>query len=91
MANQTTGGSSGVSGGGGDGADDIKAQLDILKADLAELRDTVSAQAKKKIDEAQERAAEKLEDLEEQIRRKPLQSAAIAAGIGFLLGAILSR
>jgi ElaB/YqjD/DUF883 family membrane-anchored ribosome-binding protein len=36
-------------------------------------------------------AEEKFEDLEAQLRRKPITSAAIAAGVGFLIGAILSR
>ncbi len=73
------------------GADDIREQLTTLKADLAELSDTVQKQAKNQLDHAQERAVEKLEDLEDQIRRKPLTSVAIFAGVGFLLGAILSR
>ncbi len=32
-----------------------------------------------------------VEDLERQIREKPVQATLIAAGVGFLLGALLSR
>jgi len=75
----------------GSGNDEIREQLQTLRSDLSDLSDTVRKQARKGLDEAQERAAERVEDIEGQIRRNPIQSTAIAAGIGFLLGAILSR
>jgi ElaB/YqjD/DUF883 family membrane-anchored ribosome-binding protein len=39
----------------------------------------------------QDKAMEKVGDLEATIRRNPTQSALIAAGVGFVLGLILSR
>ncbi len=84
MDNPSQGTSSGTN-------EELRAQIVQLKNDLAELSDTVKREAKHKIEDVQDRAAETLEDLEAHIRRKPIQSAAIAAGIGFLLGAILSR
>jgi ElaB/YqjD/DUF883 family membrane-anchored ribosome-binding protein len=36
-------------------------------------------------------AKQKMGELEDHIREKPIAAAAIAAGVGFLLGAILSR
>lgn len=71
--------------------DELREQLSVLKADLTELSETVQRQAKAGLSQAQDLAGEKLEDLEAQIRRKPITSAAIAAGVGFLIGAILSR
>jgi ElaB/YqjD/DUF883 family membrane-anchored ribosome-binding protein len=71
--------------------DELREQLSVLKADLTELSETVQRQAKAGLSQAQDIAGEKLEDLEAQIRRKPITSAAIAAGVGFLIGAILSR
>jgi len=71
--------------------DELREQLSVLKADLTELSETVQRQAKAGLHQAQDMAEEKLEDLEAQIRRKPITSAAIAAGVGFLIGAILSR
>jgi ElaB/YqjD/DUF883 family membrane-anchored ribosome-binding protein len=73
------------------GNEELREQLETLRADLSALSDTVQRQAKQRIGDAQDMAAEKFDDLEAQIRRKPLTSAAIAAGVGFLLGAILSR
>ena len=71
--------------------EELRQQIEALKSDLANLSDTVRKQASRGIDQAQERAAEKVEDLEAQIRKNPIQATAIAAGIGFLIGAILSR
>jgi ElaB/YqjD/DUF883 family membrane-anchored ribosome-binding protein len=71
--------------------DELREQIDTLKTDFANLSETVRKQASRGIEHAQERAVEKVEDLEAQIRRNPIQATAIAAGIGFLIGAILSR
>jgi ElaB/YqjD/DUF883 family membrane-anchored ribosome-binding protein len=73
------------------GNDELRAQLDTLKSDMADLTQTVKRQAKTSLNDAQDIAAEKVEDLEAQIRKNPLYAAAIAGGLGFLLGAILSR
>jgi ElaB/YqjD/DUF883 family membrane-anchored ribosome-binding protein len=73
------------------GNDELRDQLDTLKTDFADLAETVRGQAKRGLSEAQDRAGEKMEDIEAQIRRNPIQATAIAAGIGFLLGAIMSR
>ena len=71
--------------------EELREQIETLKTDFTNLSETVRKQASRGIEQAQERAAEKVEDLEAQIRRNPIQSTAIAAGIGFLIGAILSR
>jgi ElaB/YqjD/DUF883 family membrane-anchored ribosome-binding protein len=73
------------------GNDELREQLSALKSDLTDLSETVQRQAKTGLSQAQDMAEEKFEDLEAQIRRKPITSAAIAAGVGFLIGAILSR
>jgi ElaB/YqjD/DUF883 family membrane-anchored ribosome-binding protein len=71
--------------------EELREQLETLKTDFANLSDTVRKQASRGIEDAQEYAADKVEDLEAHIRRNPIQATAIAAGIGFLIGAILSR
>jgi ElaB/YqjD/DUF883 family membrane-anchored ribosome-binding protein len=73
------------------GNDELREQLSALKSDLTDLSETVQRQAKSGLSQAQGMAEEKFEDLEAQIRRRPITSAAIAAGVGFLIGAILSR
>ena len=44
-----------------------------------------------RVEDVQDKAMEKLGDVEAAIRRNPSQAAAIAAGIGFVVGLILSR
>jgi ElaB/YqjD/DUF883 family membrane-anchored ribosome-binding protein len=72
-------------------SEDVKDQLNVLRKDLTDLAETVKQQAKSKLSEAEDQARQRVGELEEQIREKPIQSALIAAGVGFLLGAILSR
>jgi ElaB/YqjD/DUF883 family membrane-anchored ribosome-binding protein len=43
------------------------------------------------VEDVQEKAKEKISDVEAAIRRNPSQAALIAAGIGFVFGIILSR
>lgn len=71
--------------------DDVREQLNVLRKDITDLAETVKQQAKSKLSEAEGQARQKMGELEEQIREKPIQATLIAAGVGFLLGAILSR
>jgi ElaB/YqjD/DUF883 family membrane-anchored ribosome-binding protein len=71
--------------------EDVRDQLNVLRKDLSDLAETVKQQAKSRLSEAEDQARQKVGELEEQIREKPIQATMIAAGVGFLLGAILSR
>ena len=83
---------------------DLSKQIDVLRADLKTLAQTVKTQAMAKVDgrtETAKQVASEQADLakarydelttkaEVQIREKPLSSMAIAVGAGVLLGAIL--
>lgn len=70
---------------------DLQAQVSQLREDLAKLTSSISNKAEQKLDHAQDQAKEQVERIEGQIRENPLAATAIAAGIGFLLGAIISR
>lgn len=74
---------------------DPQASVDQLKAELSHLASTVQKLATEQFGQAagavQDRAAEKVSDLEAAIRRSPTQAAAIAAGLGFVVGLILRR
>ncbi len=59
-----------------------------LRTDIANLAESVKRLATEQV---QERAMEKLGDVEAAIRRNPSQAALIATGVGFVLGLILSR
>ena len=76
-------------------AGDVQDNVAALRADIANLADSVkrlaSEQLGSSVEDAQDKAMEKLGDVEAAIRRNPSQAAMIAAGIGFVVGLILSR
>lgn len=73
----------------------ISDQIELLRTDLAGLADTVTGMAKEQFGEtlsgAQTAAADKANELSSAIKSNPMQSAAIAAGLGFVLGLLLTR
>ena len=74
---------------GGD-LDDVTDQIDAIRADLQNLTSTVGSLAKTQMRRAQDMTLETAAEAEDAIRRNPLQSVGIAAGLGFLF-AVLSR
>jgi ElaB/YqjD/DUF883 family membrane-anchored ribosome-binding protein len=72
-------------------ADDVSK----LKNDIFDLADSVRKLAAEKMEsvagDVQAKAGEKLGELETMIRKSPNQSAVVAAGLGFLVGLILTR
>jgi ElaB/YqjD/DUF883 family membrane-anchored ribosome-binding protein len=76
-------------------AGDVGDNVAALRADIAGLADSVKRLAAEQIgssvEDVQDKAMEKLGDVEAAIRRNPSQAAMIAAGIGFVVGLILSR
>jgi ElaB/YqjD/DUF883 family membrane-anchored ribosome-binding protein len=74
---------------GGD-LDDVTGQIDAIRADLQNLTSTVGTLAKGQMRRAQDKTLETAAQAEDAIRRNPLQSIGIAAGLGFLF-AVLSR
>jgi ElaB/YqjD/DUF883 family membrane-anchored ribosome-binding protein len=76
-------------------AGDVGDNVAALRADIADLADSVKRLAAEQIgssvEDVQDKAMEKLGDVEAAIRRNPSQAAMIAAGIGFVVGLVLSR
>ncbi len=76
-------------------AGDVEDNVAALRADISNLSESVKRLAKEQLgataEEVQAKAKDKLGDLEAAIRRNPSQAALIAAGMGLLLGLILSR
>ena len=66
-----------------------------LKAEIAGLAETVKKLASEQmgsvVSGAQDQIQEKLGNVESMVRKNPTQSAMVAAGIGFVVGLILSR
>ena len=69
--------------------------VETLKTDLGKLSETVKALASEQFgsvaDKVQVKAATTVTDLESAIRRNPTQAAVMAAGVGFLIGLVLTR
>ncbi len=77
------------------GTKGVTEQITLLKSDLSSLAKEVTDLTKGTIDGAiggvQDAAVGKVDDLTVAIRRQPMQAAAIAVGIGFVFGLLLSR
>jgi ElaB/YqjD/DUF883 family membrane-anchored ribosome-binding protein len=76
-------------------ATDVGDNIAALRADITGLADSVkrlaAEQVGSSVEDVQDKALEKLGEVEAAIRRNPGQATAIAAGIGFVVGLILSR
>jgi ElaB/YqjD/DUF883 family membrane-anchored ribosome-binding protein len=76
-------------------ASEVGDNVTALREDIASLADSVkrlaSEQLGTSVEDVQDKAKEKVGELEAAIRRNPSQSALIAAGIGFVVGIILAR
>ena len=76
-------------------ASDVGDNVQSLREDIASLAESVkrlaSEQLGSSVEDIQDKAKEKVGDIEAAIRRNPSQAALIAAGVGFVLGLILSR
>ena len=76
-------------------ATDVGDNVAALRQDISSLADSVKRLAAEQIgssvEDVQDKAKEKIGDIEASIRRNPSQAALIAAGIGFVFGLILAR
>jgi ElaB/YqjD/DUF883 family membrane-anchored ribosome-binding protein len=76
-------------------ASDVSDNVAALRADIAGLADSVKRLAAEQVgssaENVQDNAMAMFGDIEAAIRRNPSQAAMIAAGIGFVVGLILSR
>ena len=79
----------------GSGSAAPRSSADAVKDDFANVASSVKKLANEQLGSAaetiQQTALEKANDLELAIRKKPAQAALIAAGVGFLVGLILTR
>ncbi len=69
---------------------DLSSQVDNMRAEIANLADTVTRMAGRQMNRAQDYAQETAEEAEAAIRRNPLTAVAVAVGLGFLFG-LLTR
>ena len=75
-----------------DAADRGRSEVEELRQRVKDLTDKYESQAKGKLRQATETLWEHMiDDIEQQIRDRPLQATLLAAGVGFLIGTLLSR
>jgi ElaB/YqjD/DUF883 family membrane-anchored ribosome-binding protein len=70
-----------------------KAQREIeeLRRQVKELTAKYGPAAQSALNDVRRTVEENMGDVERQIREKPVQATLIAAGVGFLIGALLTR
>jgi ElaB/YqjD/DUF883 family membrane-anchored ribosome-binding protein len=68
-----------------------QSEIEELRRQVKELTEKYGGMAQGKLSEMKDAVRQNMGDIEQQIRDKPVQSAFIAAGIGFLIGALLTR
>jgi ElaB/YqjD/DUF883 family membrane-anchored ribosome-binding protein len=69
----------------------IAKHLATLRQEVDALTSALKSAGDYQLHRAQDKAGEALHDVEDAVRRDPLTSLGIAAGIGLLLGIIISR
>jgi ElaB/YqjD/DUF883 family membrane-anchored ribosome-binding protein len=69
----------------------IAKHLATLRQDVDALAGSLKSAGGHQLHRAQDKAGEALGTVEEAVRRDPLTSLGIAAGIGFLLGIVIAR
>jgi ElaB/YqjD/DUF883 family membrane-anchored ribosome-binding protein len=76
-------------------ADPAADSYDAIKGDIASLTESVkklaSDQMGPAMTNAQDQVKQKIGDIESSIRKNPTQAALVAAGLGFVVGLVLSR
>jgi len=66
-------------------------EIEELRRQVKELTDKYGSVAQHTFADVKETVRQNMGDVEKQIREKPVQATLIAAGIGFLIGALITR
>ena len=74
-----------------DAADKAQTEVEELRRQVKDLTDKFGSMAQHTLSDVREKVQQNKGDIERQIREKPVQATLIAAGVGFLIGALLSR
>jgi ElaB/YqjD/DUF883 family membrane-anchored ribosome-binding protein len=72
-------------------ADKGKTEIEELRRQVKDLTEKYGSMAQNTLSDVKEKVQQNMGDVEQQIRDKPVQATLIAAGIGFLVGALLTR
>lgn len=72
-------------------ADKGQTEIDELRRQVKDLTEKYGSIAQNTLSDVKDKVQQNVGDIEAQIREKPVQATLIAAGVGFLIGALLSR
>ena len=72
-------------------ADKGQTEIDDLRRQVKDLTDKYGSMAQNTLSDVKDKVQQNMGDIEQQIRNKPVQATLVAAGVGFLVGALLSR
>ena len=72
-------------------ADKGQTEIEQLRQQVKDLTEKYGSMAQSKLSDVKEKVQQNVGDIEQQIRDKPVQATLVAAGVGFLVGALLSR
>ena len=72
-------------------ADKGHTDIEDLRRQVKDLTDKYGSMAQDKLSDVRQTVKDNMGDIEQQIRDKPVQATLIAAGVGFLIGALLTR
>ncbi len=72
-------------------ADKGQTEIEELRRQVKDLTDKYGSFAQNTLSDVKDKVRENVGDIEQQIREKPVQATLVAAGVGFLVGALLTR
>jgi ElaB/YqjD/DUF883 family membrane-anchored ribosome-binding protein len=72
-------------------ADKGNTEIEELRRQVKDLTEKYGSMAQNTLSDVKDKVQQNVGDIEQQIRDKPVQATLVAAGVGFLVGALLSR
>ena len=71
--------------------DPMQREIEELRRQVKELSEKLGAKAQDSFADVRDTVRQNMGDIEKQIREKPVQATLVAAGLGFVIGALISR
>ncbi len=72
-------------------ASSAQREIEELRRKIEELSGKLGSGAQTSFQDMKDSVRQNMGDIEKQIREKPVQATLIAAGVGFLIGALITR
>src|SRR5262249_17052998 len=72
-------------------AGQTQSEIEQLRSQIKDLTDKYGSMAQSTLSNVKQKVGENMGDVEQQIRDKPVQATLVAALVGFLIGALMTR